>query len=164
MAGSVLISGGLGDIGRLVGHWVASASPQSHVWLLGRSGRAAQSMLSALVHSAAQVSMAAVDATMAADVAGLFGQAAACGAPAVSSVLHAGAVLRDALLSAQTVASLRAVFAPKVTGALRLGRAAAAMPLQAAVHFSSLSALLGTPGQSNYAAANAALDGLAQDW
>ncbi len=164
MTGSVLVSGGLGDIGRLAGQWVAAAAPRSHVWLLGRSGRAAHSMSSALAHQLGHISMAAVDVAVASDTNGLLGQLTAVGAPAVSGLLHAGAVLQDALLRGQTAASLRAVHAPKVTGALRLAGAAAAMPLQGAVQFSSLSALLGTPGQSNYAATNAALDGLAQEW
>ena len=164
MTGSVVVSGGLGDIGRLAGHWVAAAAPHLHLWLLGRAGRAARSMHGSMAHHQGCISMAAADLAVDADVAGVLGHATALGAPAVSGLLHAGAVLRDALLLGQTAASLRVVHAPKLTGALRLAAAAAAMPLQGAVHFSSLTALLGTPGQSNYAAANAALDGLAQQW
>ena len=90
-------------------------------------------------------------------------QQAASGAPAVSAVLHASAVLQDALLSRQTSGSLRAVYAPKVAGALCLLRAAVCQPLHSALLFSSLSVQLGTPGQSNYVAANGGLDGLASD-
>ena len=164
MAGSVLVSGGLGEIGQLAGHWVAAAHASAHVWLLGRSGRSAQSMAAALEQHAGSVSMAAGDVTARADMAGLMQLLAASGAPAVSGVLHAGAVLADALLGRQTAATLRAVFAPKVPGALCLLGATSAMPLQGLLHFSSLTAQLGTPGQSNYAAANGALDGVAQDY
>lgn len=164
MAGSILITGGLGDIGRLAGHWVASTSAASHVWLLGRSGRAAHTMAGALARRAGCVSMAAVDVAARADVAGLLALMLAHHAPAVSGLLHAGAVLQDGLLHQQTAASLRAVLAPKVAGALRLLGPAAAMPLHGTVLFSSLTALLGTPGQSNYAAANAAMDCAAQEW
>lgn len=164
MHGSMLITGGLGDIGQLAGHWVAATAARSHVWLLGRSGRSARSMAAALSGHRGCVSTAAADAASRADMAGLLGLVASSNAPAVTGILHAGAVLQDALLSRQTAASLRAVFAPKVPGALCLLGANSAMPLQGLVQFSSLTAQLGTPGQSNYAAANGALDGLAQDW
>jgi hypothetical protein len=164
VVGSVLVGGGLGEIGQLAGHWVAAAHGSSHVWMLGRSGRSAQSMTAALQQHAGSVSMAAGDVTARDDMAGLMQALATSGAPAVSGVLHAGAVLADALLGRQTAASLRAVFAPKVPGALCLLGATSAMPLQGLLHFSSLTAQLGTPGQSNYAAANGALDGVAQDY
>ena len=62
---------------------------------------------------------------------------------------------------AQSAASLRAVTAPKLLAAQRLGAACAAEPVGCWALFSSLSALLGTPGQANYAAANAQLNALA---
>ena len=52
--------------------------------------------------------------------------------------------------------------APKSDGAQRLSRATFACPLQSCSYFSSIAALLGNAGQINYAASNAALDGLAQ--
>lgn len=164
MRGSVLVTGGLGDIGQLAGQWVAGTAAGAHVWLLGRSGRAAQHMAASLASHDDCVSMAAGDVSVQADMAGVMHVLAAAGAPAVSSALHAGGVLQDALLSRQTAGSLRAVYAPKVPGALCLQRAAAAMPLQSTVLFSSLTVQLGTPGQSNYAAGNSGLDGLARDW
>ena len=62
---------------------------------------------------------------------------------------------------AQSAASLRAVMAPKLLAAQRLAAASAAEPVGCWALFSSLSALLGTPGQANYAAANAQLNVLA---
>ena len=162
-SGSLIISGGLGDIGQLAGHWAAGSHPSCHVWLLGRTGRAAQSMAAALAQHSGCVSTVAGDVAAASDMARLVLVLGTSGAPAVSGLLHAGAVLHDALLGQQTAGSLRAVFAPKVTGALRLLDATSAMPLQAVAQFSSLTAQLGTPGQANYAAANAALEAVAQD-
>lgn len=72
--------------------------------------------------------------------------------------MHAGGVLADSALRGQTAASLRAVLAPKACGVANLDTALSASPLQAAVAFSSIAALLGNPGQANYAAANGALD------
>jgi acyl carrier protein len=54
------------------------------------------------------------------------------------------------------------VLRPKVDGALHLHELTRDLDLSAFVLFSSASAIFGTPGQANYAAANAFLDALAQ--
>ncbi|MEB3172637.1 MAG: KR domain-containing protein, partial [Cyanobacteriota bacterium] len=106
-------------------------------------------------------------------------------------VFHAAGVLDDGLIDTQTPERLAAVLAPKLAGWQLLERALAqvttsavtdttpaattttkpsdgsfavqgAMPTRPfVVHFSSMAALLGSPGQSNYCAANGALDALA---
>ena len=73
-------------------------------------------------------------------------------------VVHAGGVIRDALLAQQTLAAFREVVAPKHYAALRLADLLWAQPAAAEISFSSLSALLGTAGQANYAAANQLLN------
>ena len=67
-------------------------------------------------------------------------------------------MLADGLLANQTAASLTRVYAPKAHGAGLLQAAAGMTPLSTCVLFSSVSALLGGAGQSNYSAANSALD------
>jgi NAD(P)-dependent dehydrogenase (short-subunit alcohol dehydrogenase family) len=80
----------------------------------------------------------------------------------VGSILHAAGVLSDGTLARQTASTIRSVSAPKGIGTHALTTSCACQPLQSAVAFSSVAALLGSPGQSNYAAANAALDGTAR--
>ena len=79
----------------------------------------------------------------------------------MAGVWHAAGVLSDGLLRAQTAATVKRVFAPKAHGGWGLHRAAAPSPLDACVLFSSIAALIGGGGQSNYAAANGCLDALA---
>ena len=65
---------------------------------------------------------------------------------------------QDAVLAKQRPTHVREVFAPKLSGAEQLAACAAGAPLAASALFSSVAGLLGSSGQANYAAANAALD------
>ena len=76
----------------------------------------------------------------------------------LAGVLHAGGVLSDALIQNQTIQSMRAVFAPKVHGLRNIITTVGPQPVLALKLFSSVAASLGSAGQANYAAANAAMD------
>lgn len=162
LGGSVLVTGGLGGLGVLAGSWLAlhaSERRAPHVWLVGRSARPTQGLLAHLLGSSCAVSAATCDVGARGEVTALLQTLTLPGtrAPALSGLLHAGGALEDAALRDQALGALRRVAAPKLAGAACLGAAAAAAPLAAAALFSSTSALLGPPGQANYAAANAAL-------
>ncbi|HET7505758.1 MAG TPA: beta-ketoacyl reductase, partial [Kofleriaceae bacterium] len=62
----------------------------------------------------------------------------------------------------QSAERFASVMAPKVAGSWNLHQATRDLPLDFFVMFSGAGTLLGSPGQGNYAAANAFLDGLAQ--
>lgn len=81
--------------------------------------------------------------------------------PPLRGVFHVAGVLDDGTLLQQDWDRYRAVLAPKVIGAHHLDRCTRDLPLDLFVLFSSFVAVLGSPGQANYAAANAALDSLA---
>ena len=81
----------------------------------------------------------------------------------LGGVVHAAGVLDDALLPDLTAERFRTTLAPKAFGALYLDRFTADDELDFFVMYSSGTSVLGSPGQSNYAAANAFLDGLAAD-
>ncbi|CAJ1376521.1 unnamed protein product [Effrenium voratum] len=74
----------------------------------------------------------------------------------VHGVMHAAGVLADAMLANQSEELLRRAFGPKILPALLLPELE---PSDWLVMFSS-AAVLGSPGQCAYAAANAAMDGL----
>jgi acyl carrier protein len=76
-------------------------------------------------------------------------------------IFHAAGLLDDALLAGQDGERLRRVMRPKVLGAWNLHRLSAQLSLDAFVLYSSVASVMGSPGQANYAAANAFLDALA---
>ena len=78
-------------------------------------------------------------------------------------VLHAGGVLRDAVISKQSLEVVRQVFAPKISGLENLGTMASVCGAKIAV-FSSIAGVLGSAGQANYAAANSYMDAWADTY
>ena len=79
----------------------------------------------------------------------------------LKGVFHLAGTLDDCLLADLSAESVARVFAPKARGALNLHRATAGLALDHFVLVSSTSSTFGNPGQINYSAANAYLDGLA---
>ena len=73
-------------------------------------------------------------------------------------VVHAAAVLEDAMVTEPDDERLRRVWGPKADGAWRLHEATADAGLDWWIGYSSLASLVGSPGQAEYAAANAFLD------
>ena len=82
--------------------------------------------------------------------------------PKLRGVFHAAGLLDDALIVNLHAAQIDRVLAPKIEGALLLDRLTSEDPLDLFVMFSSAAALFGNAGQAAYAAANAALDALAE--
>jgi len=80
--------------------------------------------------------------------------------PPLAGVAHLAGVLDDALLSQQSLERFRTTLAPKVFGACYLDRLTKNDDLDFFIVSSSVSSLLGSPGQANYSTANALLDGL----
>jgi acyl carrier protein len=76
-------------------------------------------------------------------------------------IVHAAGVLDDGVLTQQTWERFEKVMAPKVAGTWHLHQLTQDQPLDWFVCFSSMASLIGSPGQSNYAAANAFQDALA---
>ena len=80
---------------------------------------------------------------------------------ALQGVLHAAGALDDGMLLSQTWSRFETVMRSKVSGAWNLHRQTRALSLDFFVLFSTTTAILGSPGQSNHAAANVFLDELA---
>lgn len=82
----------------------------------------------------------------------------------LKGIFHLAGVLNDNFLSAQTQSSIEQVFIPKAMGAWYLHQSSEEqqIKLDYFVLFSSIASSIGSPGQTNYAAANSFLDQLAQ--
>ena len=149
---TAVVTGGMGALGRLVASWLGGQG--LGVVLLGRT---AHGVLPPGLHWA---QAAAGDVACSTDMAG--GQLRPAGLPTAGVLaMHAGGVLRNAMLGHQTAGSLREVLAPKVAGAEQLWRRLLGSRPHQALLFSSIAGLLGSGGQGSYAAANSALDALA---
>ena len=83
--------------------------------------------------------------------------------PPLAGVAHLAGVLDDALLNQQDLDRFRTTLAPKAFGAFYLDRLTRDDKLDFFIVSSSVSSLLGSPGQANYSTANALLDGLIAD-
>ncbi|HEY9304583.1 MAG TPA: SDR family NAD(P)-dependent oxidoreductase, partial [Mycobacterium sp.] len=80
--------------------------------------------------------------------------------PPLAGVVHLAGVLDDALLTQQSPERFRTTLAPKAFGARHLHRLTMYDDLEFFIVYSSAASVLGSPGQANYATANALLDGL----
>ncbi|MGZ3459579.1 MAG: beta-ketoacyl reductase, partial [Archangium sp.] len=158
-----LITGGLGGLGLEVARWMVEQGAR-HLLLVGRRAPSASASeaVRTLETAGAHVTVASVDVSREAEVASLLQQLDA-GAPPLRGIIHAAGVLEDGALVQQSPERFERVMAPKVAGAWNLHRLTASRPLDFFVLFSSASAMLGSPGQGNYAAANAFLDALAHE-
>ncbi|WP_327093127.1 SDR family NAD(P)-dependent oxidoreductase [Nonomuraea sp. NBC_01738] len=136
---------------------MARRQRRPHLLLASRSGTdapGAADLAAELTAAGSRVTIAACDA---ADRDALRELLAA---HEITSVVHAAAVLDDAIVDALTPQQITRVLDAKVRAAINLHELTG--DLDAFVLFSSIAATLGIPGQGNYAPGNAFLDALAE--
>ena len=156
-----LVTGGLGGIGCAVAHWLADQGARTIV-LNGRRAPdpVAGETIAALDEHGVTVRVELADVTDAEAVDGMLARVDR-ELPPLAGVIHSVGALADAALTNQSWENFETVLWPKVLGAWQLHRATRDRDLEMFVLFSSVAGVLGNPGQSNHAAANAFLDQLA---
>ncbi|MHB8885460.1 MAG: type I polyketide synthase [Methylovirgula sp.] len=158
-----LVTGGLGGFGLETARFLAERGAR-HIVLVGRSGissKVAEATVAELAANGVDIRVVAMDISDKAAVQRLF---AIFGRemPALAGVIHAAMVLEDAVIANLDAEKLDRVLRPKVVGAELLDQMTASMQLDYFVLFSSVSAMIGNPGQGAYVAANGFLEGLAR--
>ncbi|GAB3690883.1 hypothetical protein GCM10027597_46970 [Saccharopolyspora tripterygii] len=157
-SGTVLITGGTGALGGHVARALAREGAE-HLVLASRRGPdapGAEQLREELRAAGVGVTIAACDV---ADRASLTALLAEIPGP-LTGVVHTAGVIDDGVLDRLTPERFQEVFRTKVDSALLLDELTS--DLTAFVLFSSASSAVGSPGQANYAAANAMLDALAE--
>ncbi|KAK2057820.1 beta-ketoacyl synthase domain-containing protein [Colletotrichum caudatum] len=161
--GTYVISGGLGDLGRRTAKFLATHGA-GHVVTLSRrklQEEDQQSLEEELRALGAELHIVRCDVT---DRDSVLSAAAECSAnlPPVRGVVHAGMVLRDHPFEIMSHDDYMTAIKPKVQGTQNLDDAfGASNPLDFFIMLSSITAILGKSGQSNYAVGNAYQDAFA---
>ena len=159
--GCYLVTGGLGMLGREVGKWLAEKGAKQVVLVSRREpDDQAKSFIESIAALDCQVVVHSADMTSHSDVQQLF-QRFGNDLSKLSGVIHAAGILDDGLVESQTWQRFQKVLAPKIIAADLLHEMTKDLELDLFVLYSSAASVLGSPGQSNYAAGNAYLDGLA---
>lgn len=172
--GTYLITGGLGELGLQVAHWLAGRGARRIVLASRRPFPARASWddqpggvfseqikrIRALEKLGVTVRIVALDIADASQAAARL-SSDALGLPAIRGVVHAAGVLDNRMVVHLDEPSLRTVMRPKVSGAWVLHELFPPGSLDFLVLFSSAGHLMRMPGQASYGAANAFLDGLA---
>ncbi len=159
--GTVLITGGTGGLGTLVALHLASEHAAQRLLLVSRSGleaEGAKELRDSLSELGCEVRIEACDISDRGQLAELI--ASIPDEYPLSMVIHAAGVLSDGLIESLDGERLSQALTPKVDAAINLHELTEDIDLDEFVLFSSIAASIGTPGQGNYAAANAFLDAL----
>jgi len=160
--GTHVVIGGVGGFGLATADWLAERGAR-HLLLVSRSGtppQVAAETIAALRRAGVEVEIAAVD--VADEMALSRGLRAANAKRPIRGIVHAAMALDDRLIDSMDRQALDTVLAPKIGGAVNLERLAGDLRLDYLLLYSSATTLMGNPGQFNYVAANAYLEGLAR--
>ncbi|MBA2680427.1 MAG: SDR family NAD(P)-dependent oxidoreductase, partial [Ktedonobacteraceae bacterium] len=157
--GAYLITGGLSGIGLVVAEWLSQRGA-GQVIVMGRRSptETALDVFGRMRDAGTVISICQGDVAIEEDVKAALDEAKKF---PMRGIFHCAGVLDDGALLQQEWERLRKVLSPKLQGACNLHRLTVNNPLDHFVLFSSVASVFGSPGQTNHAAANAFLDGMA---
>ena len=160
--GAYVVTGGMRGFGLRLALWLAR-NGADHLVLASRSGGNSpefQERSSEFEALGVQVEAIALDVSVESEVSDLMNRFRK-DKTVVRGIFHAAMVLEDGFLSGLKPSSVEKTFAPKTMGAHLLHRHSLELDLDHFVMLSSVSPILGNPGQAAYSAANTFLDELA---
>ncbi|NEQ72619.1 MAG: type I polyketide synthase [Okeania sp. SIO2C9] len=159
--GSYLITGGLGALGLHTAEWLVEKGAKNIV-LTGRRppSEKVQESIKELEQAGCQVKVLLGDVSIEEEIAEIL-EKIHTSLPTLKGIIHTAGVLDDGTIQQMNWERFAKVMAPKVIGTWNLHKLTKNLPLDFFVCFSSMASLNGSPGQGNYAAANAFMDGLA---
>ncbi|MEV6058259.1 SDR family oxidoreductase, partial [Streptomyces sp. NPDC052107] len=160
---AVLVTGGTGALGAVTARYLATRADVGRLVLVSRRGveaPGARELVEELTAAGTPATVVACDVSDYQAVRELIDEISASGP--LTAVVHSAGLVSDATLSSLQPEQLTSVLTAKVDAAWNLHRATLDQPLAAFVLYSSITGLLGSSGQGNYAAANTFLDALAE--
>ena len=157
-----VVIGGTSGFGLATAEWLVARGAR-HLTLVSRSGNLSDlgiDKVDALRRQGVEVDIVAADVSDQQALERLFGSIAR--QRPIKGIVHAAMVLDDRLIEGMDQASIELALRPKIAGALNLERIAPNLQLDYLLFYSSATTLFGNPGQYNYVAANAFMEGLAR--
>jgi len=159
--GVYLISGGAGGLGLAFSKEILASTRRATVIRMGRSAPH-PALLAGDGAGGARLRHERVDVRDAAAVSALVSRLRAEHG-SLSGVIHAAGLTRDEFMQGKRRDTFEAVLGPKVAGTLNLYESTRGCGLDFFVSFSSIVAVTGNPGQSDYCVGNAFLDEAARE-
>lgn len=149
-----VITGGLGALGQIASTWSIETGSK-FLLVLGRNGHSKSSTLKKICRSDVYIQINSVDLASHESLSSCLRYFEGS---VVDTVIHAGGMAIDAIIPRQSVSTINAAWAPKVTGGNVLLDYGSVNSAKRIVYFSSVSAEFGNSGQINYSTANQALN------
>jgi acyl transferase domain-containing protein/acyl carrier protein len=161
--GVYLITGGAGGLGIIFAREITEQVKGTTLILTGRSSLSdkKQASIKKLELNGAKVIYRAVDVSdrkavneLIRSIGEEFGR--------LDGIIHSAGVIRDSYIIKKNTEEFTAVLSPKVAGLVNLDTASHDLSLDFLIVFSSVAGSLGSPGQADYATANAFMDAYAK--